>query len=47
MAMTQFEKALISELQEIKKELCEFNKKKQEQGQVDGCKSNYLKKSRL
>ncbi|WP_155860384.1 hypothetical protein [Carnobacterium jeotgali] len=36
MAMTPFEKAVISELQGIKKELHELNKKKPEQGQVDG-----------
>lgn len=36
MAMTPFEKAVINELQGIKKELHEFNKKKPEQGQVDG-----------
>lgn len=36
MAMTQFEKAVINELQGIKKELHEMNKKKPEKGQVDG-----------
>lgn len=36
MAMTSFEKAVINELQGIKKELHELNKKKPEQGQVDG-----------
>lgn len=36
MAMTPFEKAVINELQGIKKELHELNKKKPEQGQVDG-----------
>lgn len=36
MAMTPFEKAVISELQGIKKELHEMNRKKAEQGQVDG-----------
>jgi len=34
--MTPFEKAAINELQGIKKELHELNRKKQEQGQVDG-----------
>lgn len=34
--MTSFEKAVINELQGIKKELHELNKKKPEQGQVDG-----------
>lgn len=36
MSMTPFEKAIINELQGIKKELHELNKKKPEQGQVDG-----------
>ncbi|MFL2100084.1 hypothetical protein [Mycobacteroides abscessus] len=36
MAMTPFEKAVVKELQGIKKELHEMNKKKPEQGQVDG-----------
>lgn len=36
MAMTQFEKAVIAELQGIKKELHQMNKSKPEQGQVDG-----------
>lgn len=36
MSMTQFEKALIKELQGIKKELRELNKKEPVQGQVDG-----------
>lgn len=36
MAMTQFEKAVIAELQGIKKELHQMNKKEPEQVQVDG-----------
>lgn len=36
MAMTPFERAVINELQGIKKELHELNKKKPEPGQVDG-----------
>lgn len=36
MSMTQFEKALIKELQGIRKELHELNKKEPVQGQVDG-----------
>lgn len=36
MAMTQFEKALISELQGIRKELHELNNKRPTQGEIDG-----------
>ncbi|MED0689950.1 hypothetical protein [Bacillus licheniformis] len=36
MAMTQFEKQLLKELQGIRKELHEMNKKRPEPGQVDG-----------
>lgn len=36
MAMTSFEKALIKELQGIKKELHDMNKKETVNGQVDG-----------
>jgi len=38
MAMTPFEKAAINELQGIKKELHELNRKKSEKGQIDGIK---------
>lgn len=34
--MTQFEKAFVSELQGIRKELHELNKKKPAQGKIDG-----------
>ena len=40
MPMTQFEKALIKELQGIRKELHELNKKEPVQGQVDGVPLN-------
>lgn len=36
MGMTSFEKAVIKELQGIRKELHELNKKQTEQGQVGG-----------
>lgn len=36
MAMTPFEKALIKELQGIKKELHDMNKKETVSGQIDG-----------
>lgn len=36
MAMTSFEKAVVKELQGIRKELHEMNKKEPKQGQVDG-----------
>lgn len=36
MVMTQFEKAVVAELQGIKKELREMNKKEPIQSQVDG-----------
>lgn len=36
MAMSRFEQALIKELQGIKKELHELNRKKSEQGKIDG-----------
>lgn len=36
MAMTPFEKALIKELQGIKKELQDMNKKETVSGQIDG-----------
>ena len=36
--MTPFEKAAINELQGIKKELHELNRKKSEKGQIDGIK---------
>lgn len=36
--MTSFEKAIINELKGINKELHELNRKKPEQGQIDGIK---------